>query len=147
MQFTNKYKLAFIVLFNLTLNWCIIRSSALLSSVKKESLGSIIIRLKNGQLIKANRNSVKEFTNERTQQNEFIVYEILSVPFAQAPLNEKRFKFPYKLDKLLPNDSYDATQFRDSCLQELDTTHPGFKASEMWNAPGSLLLITIANKR
>jgi carboxylesterase type B len=106
-----------------------------LSSMKKETLSTIQIRLRNGQILKGNRNLITETQNE---QNQYIVYEFLSVPFAQAPLNEKRFQFPFKLDTLLTNDLYDATKFKDSCVQELDTTFPGFSGSEMWNAPGGI---------
>jgi hypothetical protein len=100
---------------------------------KKEVSSSISIRLKNGQLLKGNRKLITELQNV---QNQNVVYEFLSVPFAKPPLNELRFKFPAKLDKLLPEDFYDATNFRDSCVQEVDTTYPGFSGSEMWNAPG-----------
>ena len=111
-----------------------------LSSMKKETLSTIQIRLRNGQILKGNRNLITETQNE---QNQYIVYEFLSVPFAQAPLNEKRFQFPFKLDTLLTNDLYDATKFKDSCVQELDTTFPGFslnsedKATLFWIYGGS----------
>ena len=103
---------------------------------KKEVSSSISIRLKNGQLLKGNRKLITELQNE---QNQNVVYEFLSVPFAKPPLNGLRFKFPVKLDKILPEDFYDATKFRDSCVQEIDITYPGFSGSEMWNAPGKLI--------
>jgi hypothetical protein len=33
---------------------------------------------------------------------------------------------------------FDASHYRASCIQELDTNFPGFKDSEMWNAPGEI---------
>lgn len=106
-------------------------------NVKKETSSQLAIRLKNGQIVRANKLLLTEYHNDRFF-NEYIVYEFLSVPFAQAPLNEKRFQFPFKLDKLLPSDLYESTFFRDSCMQELDATYPGFSGSEMWNAPGGI---------
>ena len=93
----------------------------------------VIIRLENGQLLKGNRKII-----ESSKGNSKIVYEFLGLPFAQAPVNEKRFQFPFKLDKLLPtnpSEPYDATYYRPSCMQERDTTFPNFPGSEMWNPP------------
>ena len=69
-----------------------------IQDLKKEVSSSITIRLKSGQLLKGNRKLITELQNG---QNQNVVYEFLSVPFAKPPLNELRFKFPAKLDKIL----------------------------------------------
>lgn len=91
----------------------------------------IKLKLKNGQILIGNRKSINYLSNYTIKTK--LVYEFLGLPFAQAPLNEKRFQFPYKLDNILTQDTYDATYFRPSCMQEYDFTFPDFRGSDMWN--------------
>ena len=108
-------------------------------TVLKNLTSKIKIRLQNQQILIGNRIEILELNavNKKIMHTN-IVYEFLGVPFAKPPLNEKRFKFPFTLDKLLPIDEYDASYQRDSCQQEYDHTFPGFRGSEMWNPPGNV---------
>ena len=91
-----------------------------------EITSNIRIKLPNGQLLIGNR---------KIEENK-ILYEFLGVPFAQAPIGEKRFEFPYNLNDTLPTDVYDATQQKSSCSQYPDTTfNREFIGAEIWNAP------------
>ncbi len=95
----------------------------------------VILRLENGYLLKGNRKKIDSDNGDSK-----IVYEFLGLPFAQAPINEKRFQFPLKLEKIFTslksqNEPYDATYYRPSCIQEYDQTFPNFAGSEMWNPP------------
>jgi carboxylesterase type B len=102
-------------------------------SLPKLNVSIVILRLANGQLLKGNRKVISWNNN-----NQKFVYEFLGLPFAQSPINERRFRFPQKLDSLLPKNSdepYDATFHRPSCIQEYDQTFPNFAGSEMWNPP------------
>lgn len=94
------------------------------------------IKLKNGQQLIGNRKVVR--IEKKFSIKESIVYEFLGIPFAQAPLNEKRFEFPHRLPYLLPQNIYNATYSRPSCWQEYDATFPGFRGSEMWNPPSGV---------
>lgn len=94
------------------------------------------IKLKNGQQLIGNRKVVS--IQKKFSIQEKIVYEFLGIPFAQAPLDEKRFEFPHKLTYLLPQNIYNATYSRPSCWQEYDATFPGFRGSEMWNPPSGV---------
>jgi len=99
----------------------------------KLNVSIIVVKLENGQLLKGNRKVISWNDN-----NQNIVYEFLGLPFAQSPINERRFRFPQNLGSLLPKNSdepYDATFHRPSCIQEYDQTFPNFAGSEMWNPP------------
>jgi carboxylesterase type B len=104
-----------------------------------ESVEKIRLKLANGQVLVGNRKVVYfNFSKSKPSITKKIIYEFLGLPFAKAPTGDKRFRFPERLDKLLPDEVYDATYHRPSCIQELDTTFPGFKGAEMWNAPGNI---------
>lgn len=94
------------------------------------------IKLKNGQQLIGNRKVVR--VEKKFSIQESVVYEFLGIPFAQAPLNEKRFEFPHRLNFLFPQNTYNATYSRSSCWQEYDATFPGFRGSEMWNPPNGV---------
>jgi len=105
-------------------------------ALPKLEASTIVLRLENGHLLKGNRKIIDLNYNTRK-----IVYEFLGLPFAQAPINDKRFKFPQKLESLLPvktDEPYDATYYRPSCIQEYDQTFPNFSGSKMWNPPNGI---------
>jgi carboxylesterase type B len=104
-----------------------------------EASEKIKLKLANGQVLVGNRKVVYfNFQKPKATMTKKIVYEFLGVPFAKQPTGELRFKFPVRMDKLLPEDIYDASRPKPSCIQELDTTFPGFRSAEMWNAPGAI---------
>jgi carboxylesterase type B len=91
------------------------------------SITKIRLKLPNGQLLIGNRKLI---------ENNKIIYEFLGLPFAQAPINEKRFEFPYRLSNILPTQIYDATKQKPSCPQVPDTTfNRTFYGAEIWNPP------------
>lgn len=107
-----------------------------LDSIKVElSDKKIKIKLVNGQIVFANRKLIKQISGTQQIIKKSLVYEFLGVPFAQPPLGDKRFQFPHNLTNALPTNVYDATSFRDSCMQELDTSLGEFPGATMWNAP------------
>jgi carboxylesterase type B len=113
--------------------------SRVADSIRIEESEKVRLKLANGQVLVGNRKTVYfSYNKAKPAMTKKIIYEFLGLPFAKAPIGEKRFRFPERLDKLLPEDVYDASYHRPSCIQELDTTFPGFKAAEMWNAPGNI---------
>ena len=89
-----------------------------------KSVTKIKVKLENGQLLIGNRKLI----------NNKIVYEFFGVPFAKAPIGEKRFEFPHRLDSILPTSVYDATQHKLSCTQVPDNTfNRTFRGAEIWN--------------
>ncbi len=103
----------------------------------EQSTEKVKLKLPNGQILMGNRKTIY-FVTSQIMMTKKIVYEFLGVPFAKPPTGNLRFRFPERMDHLLPNDLYDASHYRASCIQELDTNFPGFKDSEMWNAPGEI---------
>ncbi|XP_031229958.1 cholinesterase [Mastomys coucha] len=59
------------------------------------------------------------------------VTAFLGIPYAQPPLGSLRFKKPQPLNKW--PDIHNATQYANSCYQNIDQAFPGFQGSEMWN--------------
>ena len=59
----------------------------------------------------------------------------IGLPYAQVPINEKRFQFAFSLNSIFPGPTYNATYARASCMQLPDTT---LKAVEVWNPPGEV---------
>lgn len=98
-----------------------------------------MILINQSKIVHLNREKVQSGTGGQTfykkNREERIVYEFLGIPFAQTPLDERRFKFPQRLNDILPTQKYNATYYRPSCYQEYDLTFPNFRGSEMWNAP------------
>jgi carboxylesterase type B len=89
-----------------------------------KSITKIKIKLENGQLLIGNRKLI----------DDKIIYELFGVPFAKAPIGEKRFEFPHRLDDILTSNVYDATQPKLSCTQVPDTTfNRTFRGAEIWN--------------
>ncbi len=114
----------------------IIRSDCLIMDrISVEETGTINIRLKSGQLLIGNHRTVKEFEKNDALFDIVYVYEFLGLPFAQPPLDEKRYQFPHDLPNIFPGDVYDATYARPSCIQELDLT---LDWSQVWNPPGEI---------
>lgn len=60
----------------------------------------------------------------------------LGVPFAEAPIADRRFRPP--LEKQPWTETLDALRLPNSCVQEKDTTFGSFVGSNMWNAPTAL---------
>lgn len=56
----------------------------------------------------------------------------LGVPFAKPPLGNLRFSPPQPAEKY--EKPFVAKRLTPACYQEKDTTFPGFRGSEMWNA-------------
>ncbi|XP_073929959.1 cholinesterase isoform X2 [Castor canadensis] len=59
------------------------------------------------------------------------VTAFLGIPYAQPPLGRLRFKKPQPMTKW--SEVWNATQFANSCYQNIDQSFPGFRGSEMWN--------------
>ncbi|XP_055966633.1 cholinesterase [Sorex fumeus] len=59
------------------------------------------------------------------------VSAFLGIPYAQPPLGNLRFKKPQFFSKW--SDIWNATQYANSCYQNIDQSFPGFPGSEMWN--------------
>ncbi|XP_048201976.1 cholinesterase [Perognathus longimembris pacificus] len=59
------------------------------------------------------------------------VTAFLGIPYAQPPLGRLRFQKPQPVDRWL--DVWNATNYANSCYQNLDQNFPGFPGSEMWN--------------
>lgn len=55
----------------------------------------------------------------------------LGIPYAKPPLDLLRFKRPEPAE--VWNGIQDATQYSNSCFQELDTLYPEFPGANMWN--------------
>jgi len=106
----------------------------ILDKISVEDTGLINIRLKTGQLLIGNHKTIKKFKNNDIFETIY-VYEFLGLPFAEPPLNEKRYQFPYDMPNIFPGNVYNATYARPSCIQILDLT---VNWSEIWNPPGEI---------
>ena len=80
---------------------------------------NIYLRLENNQILIGNRKQLNyNYQNGSTETR--LVYEFLSLPFAEPPVGDKRFKNAIRLNKTLTNDVYNATYARSACLQIKD---------------------------
>jgi acetylcholinesterase len=76
----------------------------------------IYLRLENNQILIGNRKQVNfNYQNGDTQTK--IVYEFLSLPFAEPPVGTRRFKYAFKLRNTLSTNVYNATYPRSACMQ------------------------------
>jgi hypothetical protein len=88
-------------------------SASVLVDTKAEK---IYLRLENGQILFGNRKLLTHITAKKLLVKR-IVYEFLSLPFAEPPIGERRFQPPTRLSKTLPTDIYNATYIRTPCMQ------------------------------
>jgi hypothetical protein len=86
------------------------------SILVETTVENIYLRLENGQILFGNRKLLTHITAKKLLVKR-IVYEFLSLPFAEAPLGERRFQPPTRLSKTLPTDTYNATYIRTPCMQ------------------------------
>lgn len=123
----------YIVLISLTI--FINTESFSLSKCSKNDTRPVLLETTSGKLsgfcefIQVNDNNPRESRSGN-------VYTWLSIPYAQAPINQNRFKAPIEVHK--QPDTIDATKWPNSCIQSYSTptqTEPqdSFPGFTMWN--------------
>uniref|UniRef100_A0ABM0M9G9 Carboxylic ester hydrolase n=1 Tax=Saccoglossus kowalevskii TaxID=10224 RepID=A0ABM0M9G9_SACKO len=55
----------------------------------------------------------------------------LGIPFAEPPVGDLRFREPVPISKW--DGGYDATNFGNSCMQQLEKLYPDFPGAQMWD--------------
>ena len=85
-------------------------------SINISIVDKIYLKLENNQILIGNR-KLANFNFENGFKETRIVYEFLSLPFAEPPIGEKRFKNAFRLQRILTSDIYNATYARYACMQ------------------------------
>ena len=85
--------------------------------IEYDTATPIYVKLETGQILKGNRNIVT-FYYPNGDEEERIIYEFLSLPFAEPPVGRLRFMRPVRLSSLFKTNIYNATYARPNCMQK-----------------------------
>jgi carboxylesterase type B len=82
-----------------------------------ETKTPIFVKLETGQILIGNR-KIATFYYPNEDEEERIIYEFLSLPFAEPPVGQLRFSKPVRLTNLFKTNVYNATFARPNCMQK-----------------------------